>query len=349
MGNKLKIGQFVSFGVGGADKCALNLIKGLLTIDEIEVIVFYNKYSHPRDDEQHSNPTRFNDYKSLPIKMFEINDVVELNNYGLDLLNTHRSGNDNWFLPNFENTDFNFKVLETNFHGYNQTKSDYRVYPSKALLTKLQPCNIPYSVIPNPINTPVTDLNLKKELGILDKFVYGRIARPDANIYSDINLKAYQKVQNEDTCFLYVAPNHKAISDAKQLGLTNIIFLDPTSDEEMVSKIYNTFDVLCHSNFLGETFGNTIAEAMIYGKPIITHIGTPSWTQAHIELVGDMTELFITEDMVNKYAELMLRFKNDKMFYVNTAEYLKNRADNLYNYINVAKEYLKLYKQILCD
>lgn len=348
MGNKIKIGQFVSFGVGGADKCALNLIKGLLTLEGVEIIVFYNKYSHPRDDEQHSNPTRFNEYKSLPIQMVEINDVSELNNYNLDILNTHRSGNDNWFLPNFESTFFRFKVIETNFHGYNQTKSDYRIYPSNALLGKLQPCNIPYSVIPNPINVPISSENLKEELGIMDKFVYGRIARPDANIYSDVNLKAYQKIQNDKTCFLYAAPNSKAIEDAQQLGLNNVIFLDPTSDEERVSKIYNTFDVLCHSNSLGETFGNTIAEAMIYGKPIITHIGMSSWTQAHIELVGDMTELFVTEDIINRYSDLMLRFKNDSEFYTKTSVYLKNRADNLYNYINVAKEYLNLYKKILC-
>jgi glycosyltransferase involved in cell wall biosynthesis len=348
MGNKIKIGQFVSFGVGGADKCALNLVKGLLSFDDVDLTVFYNNYSHPRDDEQHSNPTRFNEYQTLPIKMVNIDDVSELNNYGLDILNTHRSGNDNWFLPNFENTHFNFKVVETNFHGYNQTKSDYRIYPSNALLAKLQPCNIPYSVIPNPIYRPINNENLRNELGIFDKFVYGRIARPDANIYSDINLKAYQKIQNENTCFLYVAPNHRAIEDSKKLGLTNVIFLDPTSDEEKISKIYNTFDVLCHSNSLGETFGNTIAEAMIYGKPVITHIGSPSWSQAHIELVGDMTELFITDDIINKYSELMICFKDDKNFYSDTSKYLKNRADNLYDYVNVAKEYLKLYKKILC-
>lgn len=350
MGKTLKIGQVVSFGVGGADKCALNLVKGLLTInDDIEIFVFYNQYSHPRSDESFTNPSRFEEYKNLPIKLIEFNNVSELNNYDINILNTHRSGNDNWFLPNFERTKFNFTIIETNFHGYNQTKSDFRVYPSHEMLKRVQPCNIPFSVIPNPILSKVTNDNLKEELGINDKFIYGRIARPDSNIYTDINLQAYKRIETDETCFVYVAPNNRARIDAERLKIKNIIFIDPTSDEYVVSKFYNTIDVLCHSNLIGETFGNTIAEAMINGKPVITHIGMSSWPQAQKELLGDKGELFITENIVEKYSELMLKFKTDNEYYHNVSKYLKNRADNLYDYTKVANKYLELYKNILCD
>ena len=214
------------------------------------------------------------------------------------------------------------------------------------MISRLQPCNIPYSIIPNPILTPLSENDLKKELGISDKFVYGRIGRPDSNIYSSINLKAYKAIENDETCFLYVAPNNMAIMEAKSLGIKNILFLDATSDELMVSKLYNTFDVLCHSNSLGETFGNTIAEAMIHGKPIITHIGTPSWSQAHSELVGELTELFLTENIQSNYSELMLKLKNDKEYYNKVSSYLKNRADMLYSYDKVSRNYLNLYYEI---
>lgn len=347
MGTKIKVGQVVSFGVGGADKCALNLTKGLLELkDEIELIIFYNKFSHPRVDELLTNPSRFDEYMSLPLQVIYFDNVQELNNYNLDILHTHRSGNDNWFLPNFESTKFNFTIIETNFHGYNQTKSDYRVYPSQSMIPNLQPCNIPYSIIPNPINKQITDTDLRYELDIKDKFVYGRIGRPDLNIYSDINLIAYKKIESDDTCFLYVAPNPKARIDAENLGIKNIIFINPTSDELAVSKLYNTFDVLCHSNSLGETFGNTIAEAMINGKPIITHIGNGSWTQAHKELIGDKWELFLTTNIVDSYADLMLKLKNDKKYYNEISYYLKNRALTLYDYKIVSKQYLDLYKKI---
>ena len=78
MGNKLKIGQVVSFGVGGADKCALNLVKGLLSLNQnIEITIFHNKYSHPKSDELKTNPSRFNEYLELPVKIVEFNDVAE--------------------------------------------------------------------------------------------------------------------------------------------------------------------------------------------------------------------------------------------------------------------------------
>jgi len=347
MGENLKIGQVVSFGVGGADKCALNLVKGLLSLNlGIEITVFYNKYSHPKSDELKTNPSRFNEYLELPVKMVEFNDVSELNNYNIDILNTHRSGNDTWFLPNFESTMFKFKVIETNFHGYNQTKSDFRVYPSNTLTNHLQLCDIPYCIIPNPINSKITESDLKQELGINNKFIYGRIARPDSNIYTDINLRAYKQIESDDTVFIYMAPNIKAINDSNRLGIKNIIFIDPTSDEIMVSKFYNTIDVLCHSNLLGETFGNTIAESMINGKPIVTHIGSPSWPQAHKELVGDVTDLFITENIVDNYAKIMIKLKNNKNYYEETSKYLMDRANKNYHYIEVAKKYFELYNNI---
>jgi glycosyltransferase involved in cell wall biosynthesis len=143
-----------------------------------------------------------------------------------------------------------------------------------------------------------------------------------------------------------MSPNERAINDSKNLGIKNIIFIEPTSDEMMVSKFYNTIDVLCHSNLLGETFGNTIAEAMINGKPIITHIGRLSWPQAHKELVGDMNDLFITENIVDNYANIMTKLKDDRVFYETTSNYLKDRANKNYHYIEVAKRYFELYNNI---
>ncbi len=348
MGKKINLGMVVSFGVGGADKVAFNLTKGLIELGEdINIMVFFNSLSHPRSDELFTNPSRYESYKHLPVKLIEFKNVNELNNYELDILHTHRSGDDNWFLPNFNQTDFNFKILETNFHGYNNTKSDFRVYPSNSLLDNIQPCKIPYKIIHNPINTPITNLNLREELGIKSKFVYGRIGRPDDNIYSNINISAYKQIESDDTCFLYIAPNDRARADATILGIKNIIFINTTSDELIISKIYNTFDVLCHSNSLGETFGNTIAEAMINSKPIITHIGCSSWTQAQKELVGSHQELFLTENIIDSYAALMLKLKNDKDYYNEVSIYLKNRADNLYDYIVVSRDYYNLYLKML--
>lgn len=346
----MKIGLLVSFGVGGIDKGSLNLVKGLLNIDStIEISVFYNKYSHPRQDEIFRNPSRFNEYKNLPIKLIEFNSVEDLLNADIDILNTFRSGelDDGWFIPNFDAFKFNFKVVEINFQGGVKTNPDYRVYLTNTIYNVNN--TIPYSIIPNPVITKLTEDNLRKELNIPESaFVCGRIARPDRNIYANINLQAYSRIQTDNTYFLYVAPYQQAIYDAENLKLKNIIFLNPTSDEVFVSKIYNTMDVLCHSNSLGETFGNTIAEAMINGKPVISHVGSNTWPQAQKELLGSYSnELYITEDIVNNYAKTLLKLKENKDFYSSCATYLKNRADSLFNLNLVAKQYIHIYEKLL--
>ena len=43
----------------------------------------------------------------------------------------------------------------------------------------------------------------------------------------------------------------------------------------------------------------------------------------------------------------MLRFKDDKLYYDETSSYLKDRADTLYDYIEVSKKYHNLYKELL--
>lgn len=346
MGKKIKIGHFVSFGVGGADKCAFNLILGLIALPDIENIVFYNKFSHPRQDELLTNPSRWENYSILGVPMIEVDYLTKLNDYGLDILQTHRPGNDTWALPNFENIQFNFKIVETNFHGYNGSKSDFRIYPSQAMVNFMSPSNIPSEIIPNPIllQQKAPKLEICK-----DKFVYGRIGRPDANIYSNINLQAYKEIETDDTMFLYVAPNSRAIDDAKNLGIKNIHFINPTVDEKLISSFYYSIDVLCHSNSLGETFGNTIAEGMMYGKPVISHIGMKGWPQAQPELLGDMKELFITDNLVTNYANMMNRLKNDNDFMVKTSLYLYKRAHELFSFYNVAKRYLDVYKKLLYE
>lgn len=345
----MRIGQFVSFGVGGADKTAEILVKGLTELGH-DVIVFYNEYSLPRQGPQYDNNTpttnRFENYKNVKMVNIGINDISSLNNYGLDILNTHRPGNDFWHLVNFETTKFNFKIVETNFHGAVQTKADIRVYPSN---TMIKNHNVPFVIIPNPVEPPITNENFREEFNLKDKFIYGRLSPSRKEIYSITNLMAYKKIENEDNFLLYVAPCEQAKIDAKNLGIQNIMFIDEIIDNKTIHKLYNTFDVFCHSNLMGETFGMTIAEAMMFGKPVITHIGMALWPQAHKELLGEKTELFISENIVERYSELMLKLKNNEQYYYEISTYLKNRADNLYNYLKVADNYVQLYKKILCD
>ena len=346
--SRMVVGQFVWFGVGGADRAAENLVRGLLCEPSIDLVVFYNEFSFPKYCSMHDPGvkilSRWDNYKDL--QLIKIDNVVDLNKHSLDVLNTHRPGNDSSVLPGFESTQFNFKVVETNFHGRLKTKADYRVFPSSTMIKNVN-VTCPYKIIPNPTKPPATLENLRGELGIQNKFVFGRFATPGNTSYSNINLQAYKKVENSNTVFIYVFPSNQAKIDIANLRIKNIIFLDQTIDEVEISKMYNTFDVLCHGNSYGETFGNTIAEAMIHGKPVISHVGARTWSQAQPELLGDCAELFITQDIVNNYAKGMQRLMTDRQYYLEVSAYLKGRADALYDYRIVTKQYVDVYRTVI--
>jgi glycosyltransferase involved in cell wall biosynthesis len=339
------VGQWLSFGIGGADKASYLLTKGLIELG-VEVKIFYNELSFPtlsvQLDADAKIVSRYEQCKNLGVPMFKIDDPKQLNNYGLTVLNTHRGGDDFWLIPGFEDGSFNFKIVETNFHGHTGTRADIRIFPSYEMLRdKSITCS--HKVIPNPIMCKLTDDNLKQQLGIEDRFVFGRIGRPAIDIYSNTCLKAFRVIENDAVYFLYVAPCNAAVRDIKSLKIENIIVIDQTLDELYISKLYNTFDVLCHSNKMGETFGNTIAEAMSHGTPVVSHVGS-KWPQAQKEVIGKYEGLYVCKNDPERYSELMSKLFLDKQEYNAYSKYVKARAEKLYDYRVVAKKYIEVYK-----
>ena len=68
-------------------------------------------------------------------------------------------------------------------------------------------------------------------------------------------------------------------------SLPNVIFLAPNSDIAMKQKFINTCDALLHARERGETFGITVAEFAIMGKPVLTFADSPE--KAHIMELKD--------------------------------------------------------------
>lgn len=340
------VGQWLSFGIGGADKASYLLTKGLIELG-IEVKIFYNEKSFPGPcrqwDKDSQILSRYEQCKSLGVPMFKVDNIFDLNNYNLKILNTHRSGDDFWLTPGLEQADLNFKVVETNFHGHTMTKADIRIFPSYEMIRTLG-ITCFYKVIPNPIMCKLSEDNLKQELGVTNKFIFGRIGRPATDIYSNTCLKAFKLIESNNIHFLYVAPCNAVVRDVENLQIKNITIINQTLDEIYISKLYNTFDVMCHSNNMGETFGNTVAEAMMHGKPVVSHIGN-NWPQAQKEVLGKYENSYVCENDAVKYSKLMLRLLYDKQEYSEYSSYVKNRADKLYNYKEVTKKYIDIYSQ----
>lgn len=371
-----RIGIFLSFGIGGADKTLYNLVKGTREIDpkNLEFVYFYNQWSLPNHRlplEKQTEPCGYEKYIKMGVSPILVEDVAGFNEYNLDLFVVSRGGDENWLLPNFEQTEFNFKVLEINFHGCLQTKADHRVFPSNALTSFKNLYSLPHSVIYNPVLPAFSsDASLREMLRLENRFVYGRVGRNSEDIYSPIILFSYKQVESPDTAFLYINPSPKAVEDANRLGLSTVIFCSPTMDDEVLSKIYNTMDVFCHSNAKGETFGNGIAEAMMHGLPIVSHPGVCDWTQAQLELIGlsGHVDQYITtvphpldeytppkikaykewaKAIIPAYAKQMQRLKDDVNYYKSVSTANLETAIQNFHYLKVCQKYINLFVLLL--
>jgi glycosyltransferase involved in cell wall biosynthesis len=105
----------------------------------------------------------------------------------------------------------------------------------------------------------------------------------------------------------------------------------------------------CHGNSLGETFGNTIAEAMIHGKPVVSHLGAKMWPQAQCEVIGNDNYFVRRNDTYafEDYKNLMISLKDNKEEYKNYQEYCKDRAEKLFDYRVVSQKYADVFQKIL--
>lgn len=72
--------------------------------------------------------------------------------------------------------------------------------------------------------------------------------------------------------YLVQSPPPKMIEAAGAMRLERIRFLTtPIVSDADVTRFFNTIDVLAHVGRQGETFGLSIAEAMIHGKSVVSH------------------------------------------------------------------------------
>lgn len=283
-----RIAHFLSFGIGGADRAAIELVRCLVQAG-LDITILYNEMSFPRrtPDQDENQPllSTFNEAKKLAPHL-RINSINEIERLGFDLVHTHRSGEDEWLLPGLGKSSRTYKIIETNFHGANETIADMRIYPSLALMKSRNNRTSGKSrVIPNIVNSK-QGISQRKLYGISeDTIVFGRIGRSDKSIYSSKLIEEYAKIETDKTLLLWVGKSSLAQSDALKFGLNNVLWVDPIEDPLKVADIYQTVDVYLHVNALGETFGNTVAEAVLRGVPVASLKGDRRYPQAQSELL----------------------------------------------------------------
>ena len=341
-----KIGHFVSFGIGGADRATIELIKELSKqVPDIQIC--YNDMSFPmRTEDQDSAQPLLNiqnEYEGLGT-LRRISETSDLADLKLDILHTHRSGEDEWLLPGLGDIERKFKIVETNFHGFRNTPADYRIYPSREL-TKfrgIKPSGN-HSVIANIVNS-IPGRSLKQDLGIpQERLVYGRVGRSDKSIYSSVLLRQYSRVESDRTALIWVGASAQAMKDAEVFGVRNVTWIDPVEDPNDMADLYATFDVYCHANPLGETFGNTVAEAVLRGIPVASLKGSHKYPQAQKELLNKPQFC----STARGYRSLLRKYRDDPEFRENESKINSAFASENLDPRRIADEVINVYEKIL--
>jgi FkbM family methyltransferase len=141
------------------------------------------------------------------------------------------------------------------------------------------------AVIPIPAEPPATSDHLRRTLNIPDDaLVCGFHQRVDDGIFSPIPLAAFAGLQAPNRHFILMGGSPLYRQQAQTLHLTNIHFLDHAGDAASISRFLNTLDIFTHGRKDGETFGTVFAEAMMHGKPCLSH-RTP-WANGQRETMG---------------------------------------------------------------
>lgn len=193
-----------------------------------------------------------------------------------EIFHVHRSGRGPEFpvVPRLK--EYCSKVVETNvFGGFDPSGVvDLTLFVNGYLARGGRAG--PSAVLFNPVKRPRHGRDLRGKLGISGKtVVLGRIGRPDDRIFDPISLRAFSILEREagvDVLYLVQSPPPAMVRAAAELGLRKVRFLaGPVISDDEVTEFYNTIDILAHSRLDGETFGLTIAEAMMHGKPVVSH------------------------------------------------------------------------------
>ena len=152
---------------------------------------------------------------------------------------------------------------------------DVYAYVSK-WLTENHGNGSPY--VSHMVNLPEVELNFKEFFNIKNQLGIGWYGGDNFEIPFAKQAVIDIALKRKDIIFLFM--NQNSFCD-----LSNVIFIEGTTDQEQKVAFINTCDVMIHARERGETFGLAIAEFSSKNKPVITYYNSPE--RCHIDILGD--------------------------------------------------------------
>ncbi len=276
--------------------------------------------------------TRTDYFKDIPIKLIRFDyDKLEnkypyliqgmspsifevINKFNIDLLVTTGAGYSEFPF----NIVKNIPIILLNIFGSPNVQKNiiYNVCISKAVANKIKsivPENkIKVMYVPSEYpakNSFENGKALRKKLNIKDdEIVFGRIGRASDNIFDPIGIMAFKQVVKKipNIHYLIMSPPPILRKIVEEQKIPNIHFLNPSAQEEDVWAFHQAIDVLAHFRKDGESGGLNIEEAMLCGKPIISH--KSRYWNAHLEYLDDSFSRVAEIDNVEQYVEYIKEF-----------------------------------------
>ena len=164
------------------------------------------------------------------------------------------------------------------------------------------------AVIYNPIPLPEKKVyDLRQQLNIpQDSFVFGRIGRADN--FHPVGIDTFAKLVKLFPNIYYVIIG--ACDSAKQraANIPNIRIVEPTNDDNFINAFHHTIDAMLHYRMDGEVHSTAIAQAMVYGIPIISHISCAY--NGQIETIGNGGYVAFDEEEYYNAAKQVIIDKN---------------------------------------
>ena len=185
--------------------------------------------------------------------------------------------------------------------------------------------------------------DFRKELTIENKFIFGFHQREADDIFSNVPLKSYQKIEQDDNFFLLLGGSVLYQKQAEELKLKNFLRLESSSDAKILNKFLNTLDVYTHGRKYGETFGLVLTEAMSYGIPLISHRAE---SNAQEEVIGEAGRVFNKLNTFS-YSREMKKLQNYSTYYEEISKKSQNRFSKYYESKSILEKYSKLVQECI--
>lgn len=170
-------------------------------------------------------------------------------------------------------------------HKVREEHGDVYCYISEWLSNVMSHGQLPW--IPHIVRAPKVMPDLRDKLGIpRNALVLGWIGREGSfNLEAGFNaVKSFAGSKDVWFLFLGLKPFVKA---------DNVVFLDPTWNDDIKSAFTYTCDAMLHSRWEGDSFGLAVAEFSAAGRPVVVWNGGVA--EAHIDMLGSSAILYNDE------------------------------------------------------